>query len=280
MEIQARAKINWTLDVVGKRPDGYHLLDSLMQPLALCDTLLLEPADALTLTLAGADGLSAGPDNLALQAAEALRQAAGIHSGANMLLTKRIPMGAGLGGGSADAAAALRGLNRLWALNFPLETLCEIGLRLGADIPFCLMDRPMRAQGIGERLQPIACGRCFPLVLVQPCAALSTREVFAAYHASSVRPPDTALALRGLAAGRLDWLQDGMGNALEQASIPLRPGIAEAKQALLEAGAVLAQMTGSGSVVFGAFASASAAQIACRKLRNRFPVCILTETAL
>ena len=91
MEIQARAKINWTLDVVGKRPDGYHLLDSLMQPLALCDTLLLEPADALTLTLAGADGLSAGPDNLVLRAAEALRQAADIHSGANMLLTKRIP---------------------------------------------------------------------------------------------------------------------------------------------------------------------------------------------
>lgn len=280
MEIQARAKINWTLDVVGKRPDGYHLLDSLMQPLALCDTLLLEPADALTLTLAGADGLSAGPDNLVLQAAEALRQAADIHSGANMLLIKRIPMGAGLGGGSADAAAALRGLNRLWTLNFPLETLCEIGLRLGADIPFCLMDRPMRAQGIGERLQPIACRRCFPLVLVQPCAALSTREVFAAYHASSVRPPDTALALRSLAAGRLDWLRNGMGNALEQASIPLRPGIAEAKQALLEAGAVLAQMTGSGSVVFGAFDSPSAAQAACRVLRNRFPVCILTETAL
>ena len=280
MEIQARAKINWTLDVVGRRADGYHLLDSLMQPLTLCDTLLLEPADALTLSVAGADRLSAGPDNLALRAAEALRQAAGVHCGAKMLLTKRIPMGAGLGGGSADAAAALKGLNRLWALGLPLEALCEIGLRLGADIPFCLMDRPMRAQGIGECLQPIACGRCFPLVLVQPCAALSTKEVFAAYHASSVRPPDMALALRGLAAGRLDWLRNGMGNALEQASIPLRPQIADAKQALLDAGAALAQMTGSGSAVFGAFDSVSAAQSAFHALRERFPVCILTETAL
>lgn len=280
MEIQARAKINWTLDIVGKRPDGYHLLDSVMQPLALCDTLRLEPAHDLTLSIAGTNALSAGPDNLVLRAAEALRQAAGIENGARITLTKRIPMGAGLGGGSADAAAALRGLCQLWKLSFSLEQLCELGVRLGADIPFCLHDRPMRAQGIGERLTPIACSRCFPLVLIQPCAALSTKEVFSAYHQQeNVAASDTALVLNGLAHGQLSPIAAGIRNALEQASIPMRPEIAVARNALLAAGAAAAQMTGSGSVVFGAFETATQAKAAYDALRAQFPVCILTQTA-
>lgn len=280
MEIQARAKINWTLDIVGKRPDGYHLLDSVMQPLALCDTLRLEPAQDLTLSIAGTNALSAGPDNLVLRAAEALRQAAGIENGARITLTKRIPMGAGLGGGSADAAAALRGLCQLWKLSFSLEQLCKLGVRLGADIPFCLHDRPMRAQGIGEQLTPIACSRCFPLVLIQPCAALSTKAVFSAYHQQeNVAASDTALVLNGLAHGQLSPIAAGIRNALEQASIPMRPEIAVARNALLAAGAAAAQMTGSGSVVFGAFETVPQAKAAYDALRAQFPVCILTQTA-
>lgn len=280
MEIQARAKINWTLDIVGKRPDGYHLLDSVMQPLALCDTLRLEPAQDLTLSIAGTNALSAGPDNLVLRAAEALRQAAGIENGARITLTKRIPMGAGLGGGSADAAAALRGLCQLWKLSFSLEQLCKLGVHLGADIPFCLHDRPMRAQGIGEQLTPIACSRCFPLVLIQPCAALSTKAVFSAYHQQeNVAASDTALVLNGLAHGQLSPIAAGIRNALEQASIPMCPEIAVARNALLAAGATAAQMTGSGSVVFGAFETATQAKAAYDALRAQFPVCILTQTA-
>ena len=126
MEIQARAKINWTLNVVGKRSDGYHLLDMLMQPLALHDTLIIEPSDVLSLRVDGADSLSSGEDNLILRATKALRQAANIFQGAEITLIKRIPMGAGLGGGSADAAAALKGLNELWGLHYDLNTLCQI----------------------------------------------------------------------------------------------------------------------------------------------------------
>ncbi len=280
MEIQARAKINWTLDIVGKRPDGYHLLDSIMQPLMLCDTLRLEPSHDLTLSITGTNALSAGADNLVLRAAEALRQAAGIKKGAQITLTKRIPMGAGLGGGSADAAAALRGLCQLWKLSFSLEQLCKLGVCLGADIPFCLHDRPMRAQGIGEQLTPILCSRCFPLVLIQPCAALSTKAVFSAYHQQEdVLVSDTALVLSGLAQGQLSWIATGIRNALEQASIPMRPEIASAKEALLAAGATAAQMTGSGSVVFGAFETVPQAQAAYDALCAQFPVCILTQTA-
>ena len=191
MEIQARAKINWTLNVTGKREDGYHLLDMLMQPIALHDTLYIEEAEGLTLTVEGMDGLSAGDDNLVLRAARVLQALCGIAKGADLRLVKRIPMGAGLGGGSADAAAALKGLNKLWGIGLDLPALCRIGERLGADIPFCLHDAPRRAQGIGEILTPIESG-VFPLILLQPCAALSTKEVFTAYHASAaIVPPHT-----------------------------------------------------------------------------------------
>ena len=279
MEIQARAKINWTLDVVGRRADGYHLLDMLMQPLSLHDTLRIEPDDCLSLTIDGADGLSAGQDNLILKAAKALRETAGIAASANIHLTKRIPMGAGLGGGSADCAAALKGLNAFWGIHAPLDALCAIGVKLGADVPFCLHDAPRRAQGIGEILSPIESG-IFPLVLIQPCEALSTKEVFTAYHQANVAAPDTEKASQALAAGDLRALKAAAGNVLESASVPLRPQIAAAKEALYRAGAAFAQMTGSGSVVFGAFESGEAADQAYDSLKNVYSTCIRTETEL
>ncbi|MBQ7655524.1 MAG: 4-(cytidine 5'-diphospho)-2-C-methyl-D-erythritol kinase [Clostridia bacterium] len=278
MEIQARAKINWTLNVVGRRPDGYHLLDMLMQPLALHDTLLIEPSDGLSLKIDGTDGLSANGDNLILRAAKMLQTEAGISSGAAITLTKRIPMGAGLGGGSADAAAALKGLTAFWQLGYDLERLCQIGVRLGADVPFCLHDAPRRAQGIGEILSSIQ-SRVFPLVLIQPCEALSTKEVFTAYHQASIAPPDTEKAARALAEGNLHSLKAFAGNVLESASIPLRPQIAEAKAALYQSGAAFAQMTGSGSVVFGAYETEQAADRAFEILKTRYSTCIRTATA-
>ncbi|MBR3742328.1 MAG: 4-(cytidine 5'-diphospho)-2-C-methyl-D-erythritol kinase [Clostridia bacterium] len=279
MEIQARAKINWTLNVTGKRQDGYHLLDMLMQPIALHDTLYIEEAKGLSLTVEGIDGLSAGDDNLVLRAAKALQTLCGISRGARLHLVKRIPTGAGLGGGSADAAAALKGLNKLWCIGLDLPALCRLGERLGADIPFCLHDAPRRAQGIGEILTPIESG-VFPLILLQPCAALSTKEVFTAYHASDgVVPPDTESAIEALKAGNLQALRLCGGNVLESASIPLRPEIAQAKDALYQSGAAFAQMTGSGSVVFGAYETADQAQRAYETLKTVYSPCILTETA-
>lgn len=280
MQIQARAKINWSLSVVGKRWDGYHLLDGVMQPIALHDTLIIRPAEALSLTIDGAPGLSPGADNLILKAARALLSAARVTDGAQITLQKRIPMGAGLGGGSADCAAALKGLNAFWGLNFTDAELLSIGVALGADVPFCLTDAPCRAQGIGEVLTPLSCGRTFPLVLIQPCEALATKDVFAAYHQARIAAPDTAGAIAALAAGDLAAMGRCAGNALESASIPLRPAIQEAKDVLRRHGAAFAQMTGSGSVVFGAFETAAAAQDAWNALRGRYSVCLLTETAV
>lgn len=138
MLINARAKINWTLDITGRREDGYHLMDMLMQPVTLCDTISLTEAETLTLTCGGTPRLTASEDNLALRAARALRLRTGCTRGAAIHVEKRIPVGAGMGGGSADAAAVLRGLNQLWALNLSQHELEEIGLTLGADVPFCL----------------------------------------------------------------------------------------------------------------------------------------------
>ena len=279
MEIQARAKINWTLNVTGKRQDGYHLLDMLMQPIALHDTLYIEEADTLSLTIDGLDGLSTGEDNLALRAARVLQTLCGISRGAKMHLIKRVPMGAGLGGGSADAAAALKGLNKLWRIGLDLPALCRLGERLGADIPFCLHDAPRRVQGIGEILTPMESG-AFPMILLQPCAALSTKEVFTAYQAShSIQPPDNEKAMEALRAGDLKSLRQYGGNVLESASIPLRPQIAAAKEALYRSGAAFAQMTGSGSVVFGAYETEAQAQRAYDALKTVYSPCILTETA-
>ncbi len=259
-----------------------------MQPIALHDTLFFSPGEALTLAVEDAP-LSAGEDNLALRAARALQAAYHVSAGAQITLQKRIPMGAGLGGGSADAAAALRALWRLWRLDEAtgyssadtLSALCDVGVRLGADIPFCLHDAPRRAQGVGELLSPIAVGRTFPLVLIQPCAPLSTGEVFAAYHQlPTLAHPDTPAAVRALADGNLAALAACGGNVLESASIPMRPEIAAARQALWQNGAAYAQMTGSGSVVFGAFCDEAAACRAFLVLKGQYDACILTHTAL
>lgn len=279
MRIEARAKINWALEITGQRTDGYHLLDGVMQPIALSDTLLIEDAPTLSLTIEGA-ALSAGEDNLILRSARALQAYTNTHKGAKIHLMKRIPMGAGLGGGSADAAAVLKGLNAFWQLNLPMQTLLNIGVKLGADIPFCLMDAPMRAQGIGEILTPIPCQRTFPLLLLQPCEGLSTKDIFSAYHQENPKGGSVEGVMEALKNGDLSLMETSAVNMLQTVSVIKKPILQTAIDALYAAGASFARMTGSGSVVFGAFETDTAAQSACEALKSCYPVCILTETTL
>ena len=180
--VLARAKINWSLNILGVRPNGYHELDMLMQQISLSDELVFEPADTLSLTIGGAPG---DESDLVLKAARALaelaRQRGMETSGARICLTKRIPSRAGLGGGSADCAETLKALNRLWNLNFPMETLLELGAKLGADVPFCLTGGLARVSGFGERIEPLRNPPRCALVLITPGGGLSTPEVFRAY---------------------------------------------------------------------------------------------------
>ncbi len=268
MRILARAKINWTLDIVGRREDGYHLMDMLMQPVTLADEVTLSPADSIILTTGGSPLLPADERHLALRAALALQQASGCMQGAAIHVEKRIPVGAGMGGGSADAAAVLTGLNRMWGLHLSQEQLEAIGLTLGADVPFCLRGGLCRTTGIGEILTPLPCQPGVPLVVVQPCDGLSTREIFAAYHQESdVCRPDNPSAAAALAQGNLFSLSGTMQNVMQPVSMQRREGIAMAITELSRRGAVCAQMTGSGSAVFGAFETAEAADKASDALK-------------
>ncbi len=171
LKIQARAKINWTLDVVGTLPNGYHDLDMLMQSVTLCDQMTMEEAPQLTLYVRaqGRSFVPADGNNLVLKAAAALQAATGCTRGARITLKKYIPVAAGMGGGSSDAAAALVGLNRLWGLGLSPDKLEEIGLTVGADVPFCIRGGLQRAKGVGEKLTPLAMKKPLYLVAFQPC---------------------------------------------------------------------------------------------------------------
>ncbi|MCQ2453635.1 MAG: 4-(cytidine 5'-diphospho)-2-C-methyl-D-erythritol kinase [Clostridia bacterium] len=222
--------------------------------------------------------MAADENNLVLRAARCLKAFAGVQQGAAMTLVKRIPAGAGMGGGSADAAAALKMLNQLWQLHLPLETLQELALPLGADIPFCLQGGLCRVQGIGEKLTPIGGRRTYPLVLLQPREELSTAAVFRESDAMPSVHGDTFGVLKAIDTGDMQLLEKSSVNSLQGAAMRLVPAIAAAQKELLAQGALFARMTGSGSVTYGVFESAAAADRAAEALKGKWPVVLRTET--
>ena len=281
MQIKAYAKINWYLDITGKRPDGYHELDMINQQVDLHDDLFLTASDTLSLSVEGhVPGVPSSGDNLVLRAAQALRQAGGVQAGAALRLYKRIPIGAGLGGGSADAAAALMGLNRLWSLGYSLPALQTIGLRLGADIPYCLAGGLARVTGIGEIIQPLpAPSTCRRLLIIKPPGVLRTKDVFAQYRPEDRGEPTSPdKAYEALVAGDDAALRRHAKNSLQPAAIRLVSGIQDAIRLLYENGASLARMTGAGSAVYGIFNSESCLSAACERLAPLYSCCIETRT--
>ena len=283
LKIQARAKINWTLDVVGVLPNGYHDLDMLMQSVTLCDQMTMEDADELSLSVRmGGAFVPADESNLVLRAARALQAAASCQKGARITLRKYIPVAAGMGGGSSDAAAALKGLNVLWGLNLSDDELEKIGLTIGADVPFCIRGGLQRAQGVGEKLTPVAMKRPLYIVAFQPCKGLSTKEVFTSLHEDGIRDedrPDNEAAQRALERGDVRLLGKSLGNVLEPVSRRLRPEIDKAILDIEAARAVKARMTGSGSAVFGVFLHAGACRKAAQELQKTYPTCRMMRTA-
>ena len=270
MRLEAYAKINWSLDITGVREDGYHLMDMVMQPVSLADEVTLISAEDFAITTDGYPFSRADESNLAMRAAKALQKATGTKQGVRIHVHKEIPMGAGMGGGSADAAAVLHGLNRLWGLHLSGDELEKIGLTLGADVPFCLRGGLTRTRGIGEILENHPCRTSFWLIVFQPCRGLSTRDIFAAWKAGNVRHPDTPAVLAALANGNLQALSSAAGNVLQPISEERCPEIREAADALIREGARIAAMTGSGSAVFGVFRSRREAEAAKAALLLRW----------
>lgn len=282
LRLQARAKINWTLDVEGKREDGFHDLDMLLQSVELHDTLTIQPAQALQMSVVRGRHVRASEDNLVMKAARALQRAAGVSAGAQIALEKHIPVGAGMGGGSADAAAVLVGLNSLWGLGLQTVELERIGRAIGADVPFCVRGGLQRASGTGELLNVLHTKRRLWLVVIQPCRGLSTRDVFTALQVSQIAAhmrPDNEAAQQALERGDVDSLAGAMGNVLESVAMALRPEIAQSIARLREQDAIAAQMTGSGSAVFGVYTSAKQARCALDALRGTYRAIWMTSTA-
>ena len=265
----APAKINLYLHLTGRRDDGYHLLDSLVAFAEIGDVLSAEPAETLLLRVEGpfAAGLAAEPDNLALRAARVLAAETGVAAGARIVLEKNLPVASGIGGGSADAAAALRLLCRLWGVSPDRAVQARLAGTLGADVPVCLLGHACRMGGIGERSEPApTLPRC-GVVLVNPGVAVATADVFRArrgvWSARAALPAgwtDSAAMAADLARLR---------NDLEPAAVALRPVIADVLAALIAApGCMLARMSGSGATCFGLFADRDAAGHAVNGLRR------------
>jgi 4-diphosphocytidyl-2-C-methyl-D-erythritol kinase len=261
----APAKVNLALHVVGRRADGLHLLDGLVAFARVGDLIEAEPAGGLSLTIDGrfAGGLDAGPDNLVLRAAVLLRPAG---RGAAIRLTKALPLAGGVGGGSTDAAAALRLLARLWEV--PLPGMGDL-LALGADVPVCLAARPCRMRGIGEEITPLALPPVW-LVLANPGAPAATAAVYAGL-AGRFGPPMPAPPAFADADALADFLA-AQRNDLEPPAIAAVPAIAEVIAALAaQPGCRLARMSGSGATCFGLFASEALANAAASEIRRARP---------
>ena len=247
IEVFAPAKINLTLHVTGQRDDGYHLLDSLVVFADVGDTVRVTPADRLSLDIDGpeAGGLDAEPDNLVLRAARLLAP----DRGAAITLTKRLPVASGIGGGSADAAAGLRALAQLWDMSLPEP---EQVLSLGADVPVCLSVMPRRMRGIGEQLDHVPPLPAMDILLVNPRVAVSTPTIFRTLAEKNNPPMERDLPRWRDLPDFAGWLAN-QRNDLALPAIAQQPVIAEVIDALSEAGALFAGMSGSGATCFGLF---------------------------
>ncbi|MGH7811168.1 MAG: 4-(cytidine 5'-diphospho)-2-C-methyl-D-erythritol kinase [Candidatus Binatia bacterium] len=276
MQIRAPAKINLTLRIVGRRADGYHLIDTIMAPVSLYDEIEIRTTErsgktkkitgpSITVTCKPSSA-PAGEQNLAYRAAQLVLKKARSEQSIAIRIHKRIPVGAGLGGGSSDAAATMVGLNRLLKLGFSARQLERLGLELGADVPFFVRGQPARARGIGERLQPIGAIPRRWIVILYPGFAVSTGWVFRNLPVKLTKPRVNT-SITSLLKGHNN-LVDMLVNDLETVTLRRIPRIQSLKDSLLRAGATGCLMSGSGSSVFGVFRSKRKAEIAFRRLRQ------------
>lgn len=277
--VTAPAKINLSLGITGLRYDGYHLLSMVLQSVALSDTVTLTRTNSreITLTVHGRHPLPpCGKDNLAARAAALFFERCGMTAqGLKIDLHKEIPLQAGLAGGSADAAAVLTGLNTLFETKLDRRALCSMGLELGADVPFCLIGGAALAEGVGELLQPLPSLVPCHIVIAKPSQGIDTGEAYACYDRSpAILLPDNDLLAAAVAAGSLAKTALHMRNVLETVC-PL-PEVGDIKRTMLSLGALGAQMTGSGSAVFGLFEKKPDAKRCAAHLEERYDEVFVT----
>lgn len=271
IQLKALAKINLGLDVLRKREDGYHEVKMIMQTISLYDELMLKKIKKPEIQLrTNLPYLPTNENNLACQAAKLLMEEYQIPGGLLIQLEKKIPVAAGMAGGSSDAAAVLWGVNQMYHLGLSRKELMERGVRLGADVPYCILRGTALAEGIGEKLKILPpMPKCY-LLIAKPGISVSTRFVYENLHVNELeakKHPDVDAMITALQQKDLALLSTRMGNILELVTIPTHPVINKIKQEMLKAGALGAMMSGSGPTVFGIFDTQPKARKAYRALR-------------
>lgn len=271
IKLKARAKINLGLDVVRKREDGYHEVRMIMQMINLYDRITLrrstEPGIRVTTNL---PYLPVNEDNLVYRAAKLLMEEFKVTVGAEIELQKYIPVAAGMAGGSSDAAAVMVGVNRIFHLGLTKKQLMERGVKIGADVPFCIMRGTALAEGIGEVLTPLPAMPHCSLVIAKPKIHVSTKFVYGNLKASELKEhPDIDGQVQALREGSLEQLVAKMGNVLETVTVPAYPVIDEIKRTMLKNDAMGAMMSGSGPTVFGLFEDRQSARRAAQRIKEQ-----------
>ena len=273
---KAYGKVNLGLDIIGRRSDGYHLVKMIMQSLDIYDTLTFEKQESgidITLAGEGGKGLSLGEDNLIYKAAACIIERTDYKGGIRITLDKNIPIAAGMAGGSSDGAAALKGVNELLEAGLSEEELREIGVTLGADVPYCVMGGTALSEGIGEeltRLTPLP--ECV-FVVAKPLCSVSTAEAYGGYDrlvemGRDIPHPDIDAQVKALMAGDLEGVVSNFGNVLEYVTASLHPEIAELEKLMKESGAMNAMMSGSGPTVFGIYKDRVTAEESAEKIKK------------
>ncbi len=270
MKLRAMAKINLGLDVVRRREDGYHEVRMIMQTIQMYDTLELTVQEEPGITVeTNLKYLPVNEDNLVYKAARLLMEEFSVTKGLHIHLEKHIPVAAGMAGGSSDAAAVMVGVNRLFGLGLSRKALMERGVKIGADVPYCILRGTALAEGIGEKLTPLAAAPdCFVLI-AKPPISVSTKFVYENLHLETLEShPDIDGLRRAIEAGNLEEMVGLMGNVLETVTIPAYPQIGKIRSLMVEQGAMGAMMSGSGPTVFGIFRDKETAQKAKKALQK------------
>lgn len=279
MTEKAYAKINLTLDVINKRPDGYHNVKMVMQAVDLCDEITVELFDGEGICITSdSPNVPCNESNIAYRAAQIMLSKAGVARGVKIHISKRIPVCAGLAGGSTDGAAVVTALNTLLGLNLPKSALMELSSPLGADVPFCIMGGTALAEDIGTHLTPLTPYKETIVLLVKPPINVSTPWAYKNLNLASVTHPDVDALIKKIKNNDYNDIYSLMGNVLETVTVPEYPVIDEIKSKMLSLGAEFSMMSGSGPTVFGFFADLQSASNAKTYFDKIFDEVIITKT--
>lgn len=279
MIVKAYAKINISLDVVGKREDGYHLLEMIMQNIEVYDTLRFNKNEAGIKIECNKNYIPTDKRNLVYKAAKLFIDTYDIKGGIDIYINKNIPVAAGLAGGSADAAATLIAMQRIYNVNSSRKELCKLGLQIGADVPYCIIGGTALCEGIGERVTTLNPFKGHILVLVKPNFGISTKEVYKTLDVNKIyKHPDTKSLIKAIEQNDINYISENMKNVLENVTLKKHTVLRDIKEKMVKIGAIGSMMSGSGPTIFGLFDDMMKAERCYEHFKEQYKEVFITRT--